>query len=264
VTRSLRTRVLRWPSADAARIGDVDVKIYTASLLADENQLERAVGMLSPAERERFSSYSNGVVSRRFAMGRAIVRQVLGALRATAPGAIRLVDGLHGKPAIASDMPGAPLWFSVAHCDDLLLVAVSKASEVGVDLERSRPIDCWERVAHRTLAPAERAHLLRDVERGEAPERVFLRYWCRVEAELKAIGCGIQGIDAHRAGVRPAGLRVADLEQLPLPDELVASASSYQAAVAVCEPAVAMARHSRRATSQQSTPVSPPTSASTP
>ena len=42
MSRSLRTRVLRWPSADAARIGDADVKVYTASLLAGEAELERA------------------------------------------------------------------------------------------------------------------------------------------------------------------------------------------------------------------------------
>jgi phosphopantetheinyl transferase len=177
---------------------------------------------------------------------------------------VRLVDGVHGKPALAMETAGKPLWFSVAHCDDLLLVAVSKLAEVGVDLERSRSIECWERVAERTLAPAERAHLRRDVERGEAPERVFLRYWCRVEAELKAIGCGIQGIDAHRAGKRPAGLRIADLTDLPLPKELATGAVAYQAAVAVCEPAAATARHNRRAASQQSAPVSPPASASTP
>jgi len=46
MSHSLRTRVMRWPSADAARIGDADVKVYTASLLADSPQLERALAVL--------------------------------------------------------------------------------------------------------------------------------------------------------------------------------------------------------------------------
>lgn len=264
MTHALRNRVMQWPSADAARIGDVDVKVYVASLLADDDRLDRAVGMLSLSERDRFSSYSNGVVSRRFAMGRAILREILGALAATPPVAVRIVDGEYGKPALAQGSISSPLWFSVAHCDDLLLVALSRSGDVGVDVERMRSIDCWERVADRTLAPTERARLLREVERGEPADEVFLRYWCRVEAELKAIGCGIHGIEAHRAGERPPGLRVADLRNLPLPSDLVASAIRYQAAVALCDPATPSARHSTRAISQQTSPTSAPTRASTP
>lgn len=262
MSRSLRARVMRWPSADAARIGDADVKVYAASLLANAEQLERATSVLSRAERQRFSGYSNGVVSRRFAMGRAILREVVAALEAIAPAAVSLVEGEFGKPELAKRPGKAPLWFSVAHCDDLLLVALSREGEVGVDVERSRPIDCWERVADRTLAPDERAELLRAVERGEDPGRVFLRHWCRVEAELKAIGCGIQGIEAHRAGARPPGLRVADLTGLPLPGELAATSVRYEAAVALC-PVSETERQARRATSQHTTPSPAPTRAST-
>ena len=262
MSHSLRTRVMRWPSADAARIGDVDVKVYTASLLADDERLERAARLLSRAERQRFSGYSNGVVSRRFAIGRAVLREMLGALQSIDPAAVRLTEGEFGKPELARGSATAALWFSVAHCDDLLLVALSRQGDVGVDVERARPVDCWERVADRTLAPDERAELLRAVERGEDPGRVFLRHWCRVEAELKAIGCGIQGIEAHRAGERPPGLRLADLTRLPLPSELAATGARYEAAVAVCLVSET-APQQRRATSQHTTPTSAPTRAST-
>ena len=260
---SLRARVMRWPSADACRIGDADVKVYTVSLLADATLLDRAVGLLSRAERERFSAYSNEVVARRFAVGRAVVREILGALQSTLPSAVRFLNGQYGKPALASGSSKPPLWFSVAHCDDLLLVALSREGEVGVDVERTREIDCWERVADRTLAPAERSQLLRSVERGEDPDRVFLRHWCRVEAELKAIGCGIHGIEAHRAGQRPRGLRIADLTNLPLPAAIAGGATKYQAAVALCAPSES-ARQTVRTTSQQSSPSAAPARASTP
>jgi 4'-phosphopantetheinyl transferase len=254
---------MRWPSADAARIGDADVKVYTASLLADDVLLEGAVGMLSPGERQRYSAYTNGVVARRFAVGRAVLREVLGALQSTLPSLVRLTDGEFGKPALLRCTGKAPLWFSVAHCDDLLLVALSREGEVGVDVERTRPIECWERLADRTLAAGERAQLRRAVERGEDAEQVFLRHWCRVEAELKAIGCGIQGLEAHRAGQRPAGLRIADLSNLPLPKELATNGVRYQAAVALCAPSES-ARQAARAASQQSTPTATPARASTP
>ncbi len=263
MSHALRTRVMRWPSADAARIGDADVKVYTASLLADGGAIARAVSMLSRAERERHSSYTNDVVARRFAVGRAILREMLAALQSLLPSAIRLVEGEFGKPALAPGGAQPPLWFSVAHCDDLLLVALSRAGEVGVDVERTRPIDCWERVADRTLAPAERAQLVRSVERGEDSDHVFLRHWCRVEAELKAIGCGIHGIEAHRAGQRPERLRVVDLAKLPLPPALATGPTRYQAAVALCAPSES-ARQAARAPSQQRAPSTAPARASTP
>jgi len=263
VSHSLRARVMRWPSADAARIGDADVKVYTASLLADDALLDRAVGMHFNAIILQVRGYSNGVVARRFAVGRAILREMLGALQGTLPNMVRLAEGEFGKPALLRVSGTLPPWFSGAHCDDLLLVALSRVGEVGVDVERTRPIDSWERVADRTLAPSERAQLVRAVERGEDADQAFLRHWCRVEAELKAIGCGIHGLEAHRAGERPAGLRVADLTRLPLPSELAASGARYQAAVALCSPSGSV-RQAARAANQQSTPTPAPARASTP
>ena len=263
MTHVLRTRILRWPSADAARIGEVDVKVYAASLLADAERVERAVDLLSAPEHDRFSRYGNSVVARRFAIGRAIAREILGALRSEAPSAVQIVDGVHGKPMLWSNCSASPISFSIAHCDDLLLVAVSRRGEVGVDVERVRSIDSWERVAERTFAPAECAQLIRAVERGSEADGLFLRQWCRLEAQLKAIGCGINGIDAHRAGQTPPGLRVADLKTLPLPPDLAALPARYLGAVALFVPDGRSARQTARAASQQSTPTTAPTRAST-
>jgi phosphopantetheinyl transferase len=97
-------------------------------------------------------------------------------------------------------------------------------------------VEQWQRVADRVLGRAERAELERAVQQGEDAGTAFLRHWCRVEAELKAIGCGIVGLEEHRAGWRPAGLRLADLPALLLPPEVAATEVRYQAAVALCSP----------------------------
>lgn len=264
MSKSLRTQVLCWPSADAARIGDADARVYTASLLGSGLEIERAAAMLSPVERSRFEAHGNAVVARRFAIGRAILREILGALLDVAPGTVQLREGLHGKPSLARGSASRPLWFSVAHCDDLLLVALSRTTDVGVDVERIRAIECWERVADRVLDPRERAQLDRDVEQGEDPGAVFLRHWCRVEAELKAIGCGIHGLEAHREGRRPVGLRVADLRDLPLPPPLATTPMRYQAAIALCSPCGDSARHTPTAATVQEIPTTAPARASTP
>ena len=91
----------------------------------------------------------------------------------------------------------------------------------------------------------------------------FLRQWCRVEAELKAIGCGIAGLEDHRAGKRPLGLRLRDLADIPLPAPVAATGARYQAALALCAPGVESARQSALAASQEATPTMSPARAST-
>jgi 4'-phosphopantetheinyl transferase len=245
VSGAARVRALAWPTSELrARLVDQDVVVCSAGLHADEGAVRHAAALLSPSERQRFEGYTNDVVARRFAVGRGTLRTVVGAALGIAPAAVRLVEGLHGKPVLAHGASPRPLWFSVAHCEELLLVALSRRCDVGVDVERVRAFEQWERVADRVLDAAEREQLRRAVEWGEDPGTAFLRHWCRVEAELKAIGCGIAGLEAHRAGKRPLGLRVVDLADVPVPGEVLASGARYQAAVAMCAPGVGGARQS--------------------
>jgi len=259
-----RISVLSWPVADvSARLASHDVVICAASLHATDGELARAVQVLSEHERARYHGYTNSVVGRRFAVGRALLREIVGCATGTAPGQVPLGEGVHGKPALCGGWRARPLWFSIAHCEDLILVALSTTSEVGVDLERSRSIEQWERVADRVLSPSERTQLRLAVDRGEDPGTVFLRHWCRVEAELKAIGCGIAGLEDHQAGRRPLGLRVVDLSALPWPSSAVADGARYQAALALCAPGVESARQSALASSQTTRPTATPAIAST-
>jgi 4'-phosphopantetheinyl transferase len=265
VSGAIRLAIHRWPVADAAaRLADRDVVIYCASLLADDAAVGRLLTQLAPDEQSRFASFTNAVVARRFAVARATLREILGAVLGLAPNAVPIRHGLHGKPALARGVGPRHVWFSVAHCEDLALFALSRSADVGVDLERARSIEQWERVADRVLDPVERAQLRHAVDAGGDAGTAFLRHWCRVEAELKAIGCGIAGLEAHRAGKRPLGFRCADLGQLPLPPEVEACGARYQAAVALCAPGVESARHTAAAASHETTPTITPASASTP
>ncbi len=261
---STRLSCVRWPVADlSVRIASHDAVLCATSLLADDAAVVRSLSLLSREERTRFDGYTNAVVARRFAIGRSALREILGCALGMAPGCIPLREGLHGKPALSRDAGVRRLWFSVAHTEDVLLVALSRSFDVGIDVERSRSIEQWERVADRVLAEGERAQLQRAVESGEDAGTAFLRHWCRVEAELKAIGCGIAGLEEHRAGKRPLGLRIVDLKDVPFPDSATSSGARYQAALALCSPGVESARQSALASSQAATPTTNPARAST-
>ncbi len=260
----LRVGLAVWPHASLVALLDgCEVLVCSASLQADERTVRDALAVLDPTERERFERYENVHVARRFAIGRLRLRELLGSLLGLPPAAVPIQLGLHGKPALARAAQSGGLRFSVAHCEELLLVAVTRLGDVGVDVERVREIERWARVADRVFGPVDRAALGREIAGGDDPSAVFFRFWCRGEAELKAIGCGISGLSAHRDGWHPAGLRVAELPSIALPEALVGADVRYQAAVAVCSPRDSAALQRVTDASQARPPRITPTSAST-
>jgi 4'-phosphopantetheinyl transferase len=94
-----------------------------------------------------------------------------------------------GKPYL----PAAPhLKFNLAHSHERALVAVALYVEVGVDVERIRPMPDYEALAERFFPPSEAAEV--------ADERDFFRRWTRIEAVLKARGVGIYAAGTEMAG----------------------------------------------------------------
>ena len=261
---ALRVGFAVWPRESlGAVVASSEVLVCSASLSDDGGAVARALAALNGTERDRFERYENRDVARRFAVGRLRLREMLGDLLAIAPSAVPIQIGLHGKPALSHAAQSSGVRFSVAHCEDLMLVALSRAGDVGIDVERVRPIERWARVADRVFNRSERAAIGREIDRGEEPSSVLLRYWCRGEAELKAIGSGISGLGAHRDGWHPAGLRVAELSTVPLPDDLRSDGAWYQAAVALCAPRDASGARMPSDMAQARPPRITPTSAST-
>jgi 4'-phosphopantetheinyl transferase len=261
---SLRVGLTVWPHASLVALLDgCEVLVCSASLEANDRTVRDALAVLDPTERERFERYENVDVARRFAVGRLRLREMLGSLLGAPAAAVPIILGLHGKPALARAAQAGTLRFSMAHCDDLLLVAVTRLGDVGVDVERIREIERWARVADRVFGSSDRAALGREIANGDDPSEVFFRIWCRGEAELKAIGCGISGLSAHRDGWHPAGLRVAELPSIALPEALSGVGVRYQAAVAVCAPRDSATLQRVTDASQARLPRITPTSAST-
>jgi 4'-phosphopantetheinyl transferase len=133
---------------------------------------------------------------RRYLRAHAALRDILGSVTA-AP----LDFALHekGKPYLAL----APeIRFNLAHSRDVALVAVALDVEVGVDIERVRPLTEYAAIAQRYFP-----------EGYTAPTSVreFFRHWTRFEALLKAHGAGLYG-----AGTTPPGVwSVAEIDAGP-------------------------------------------------
>jgi 4'-phosphopantetheinyl transferase len=148
--------------------------------------------LLPAAECERAGRLRRAVDRDRTIVAWALVRSLLGDLLGEDPSdvaierhCVRCGSGDHGKPLLADT--SAAIHFSLAHSGPHVVVAVSRAGPVGVDVERVKPNADHRPMYRRTLTPDEAVAL----EAGGARPHAFLRTWVRKEAVTKAVGTGL-------------------------------------------------------------------------
>jgi 4'-phosphopantetheinyl transferase len=143
--------------------------------------------VLSPDEQERADRFVFDRDRRRFATARSLLRRILAPYVGAAPADLRFSCDEYGKPSLTG-LATAPA-FNVSHSGEAAVFAISRAGEVGVDVEAVRPMTDAEQIAGRFFAPGE-------VERLRAlpaalQQEGFFECWTRKEAFVKAIGEGL-------------------------------------------------------------------------
>ena len=169
---------------------------------------------LSEAERARAARFHFEADRRRFVAAHVALRGILASCLDGAPASLAFGEGTHGKPFLEASAHGGSLRFSLSHSGEIALVAVSLAREVGVDVERVRPLDDFEGFVARYLSSHEREALAR-VPSGERL-RAFFETWTLKEAYLKACGDGLlRELDAFDVTVGDAQPRLLAVRDRP-------------------------------------------------
>lgn len=184
----------------------------------DDAFVDLAKRVLSPDERARARCFHFEHHRRRFTVGRGMLRVILGSYLGRRPEDVTFIYGPSDKPALLG-IEDAALHFNVAHADAVALFAVTSVGEVGVDVERVRPMRDWEEIAIRHFDAAEIARLRSS--RGAERDEHFFRAWTRHEALIKAQGEGLGTV------VHADSLAVHPLEAAP--GYLAALAVSWEA-----------------------------------
>jgi 4'-phosphopantetheinyl transferase len=168
----------------------VDLWVARDPQLRDAALLESFSQMLSPDEQERVARMRFEAGRHQQLVTRALVRSVLSRY---APGVLpadwRFARSEEGRPHIEHPARTG-LHFNLAHTRGLVVLAVSRLPEIGVDVER-HDTRADPAVARRYFSPAEVA-ALDALPAAEQPRR-FRRLWTLKEAYLKATGAGIAG-----------------------------------------------------------------------
>jgi 4'-phosphopantetheinyl transferase len=166
-----------------------ELHVWLADLDHPALTLWEMEAVLVPDERQRAERFRAVRDRQRFAICRGMLRFLLGAYLDTAPQFLRFVYGPQGKPALAELTAAFALHFNLAHAHGLVLFALSRDREIGVDLELVRPIPEMEHISERFFAPGE-CSALRQLE-PEQRQEAFFHCWTRKEAFVKAKGAGL-------------------------------------------------------------------------
>ncbi|MEP6501830.1 MAG: 4'-phosphopantetheinyl transferase superfamily protein [Betaproteobacteria bacterium] len=145
------------------------------------------VDLLDEQERGRAARFAFDRDRARYIDSHVALRRLLAERTGRGAAALEFELGEFGKPRLV----GFPRCvFSLSHSEDLALVALAEGVEIGVDLERVRHLPDLDALARQCLTAAERLHLAA----APAADRplLFLQFWTRKEACLKALGTGLQ------------------------------------------------------------------------
>jgi 4'-phosphopantetheinyl transferase len=187
---------------------DDEVHLWTASRDVAAPEAQAALrACLDEAECRRADRFAFEEDRLRFAAGRGLLRVILGRYLGRDPGSLRFVHNAHGKPELAPDH-AANLRFNLAHSGHLVVYALTRGRDLGVDIERIRPDFGGEAIAARFFAPGETAEL------RALPEETrilgFFHGWTRKEAYIKAQGKGLalplDDFDVRLSPGQPAAL----------------------------------------------------------
>lgn len=156
---------------------------------ADAEWLVTDLTFLSEEERTRAAAFRRSDDRVSFLVGRVILRRLLGAYAAVAPGDVLIQAPRGRKPVVAAPARAASIEFNLSHTPGLLVWAFALGRAVGVDAEHIPRMNALDPPPTGFFSPGERERLAS----APASERALRlsQHWTLKEALVKALGTGL-------------------------------------------------------------------------
>ena len=183
------------------RIGD-EIHVWQATLDREEKVLGQLESTLSLEEKARADRFHFVNDRNRFVVARGLLRELLGLYLHQSPASLEFSCGKHGKPFLSGWNASSGLCFNLSHSAGLVVYAIAKERNLGIDVEHVRPESADEDIAKRFFSARE----VSDLRTLPPEERVegFFHCWTRKEAYLKATGLGLQiALDSFAVSLLP-------------------------------------------------------------
>jgi len=139
---------------------------------------------LTPDERDKRARFVRAIDADRFLVGRGTLRIEVGRMLGIAPRDVAIEYGDHDKPLVVGGLPHV----NVSHAGDVVLVALTRDTAIGVDVERIDDRFVEPGIIELSFSSQE----IRDLAQLPEALRVsaFFHVWACREAVIKAVGAG--------------------------------------------------------------------------
>lgn len=161
------------------------IDIWTISLKGSTEELQVAQHLLSAEEQTRVKRLRFQAHQERTILALAQRRRILARYLNQPPKSIVFSVGPYGKPYILDH----PIHFNLTHSHELALLAVSKETEVGIDIEYWRPRINIDGLVKKVFTRNEQETFLALAESQQTAS--FYQVWTSKEAFVKALGKGL-------------------------------------------------------------------------
>ncbi len=176
------------PASPVALTAD-EVHVWRASLRPPADALARVEAHLSPDERARAARFRFAEHRTAFVAGRGAQREILARYTGLAPHALVYSESKYGKQSLAGAAASLDIRYNVSNSGDLALFALTVGREIGVDLEKLKPMPDGLDIAQRFFsAPENEIFAALD---PSVRDLAFFNCWTRKEAYIKAVGEGL-------------------------------------------------------------------------
>lgn len=149
--------------------------------IADLDKLKKT---LSTDEKKRVKKFSRAEDIESFILGRYLLRSVLAKILKINPSEVNIKLSEYGKPYLSDKK--TEYKFNLSHAGDWIVLALCRGGEVGIDIEKIKPID---------LSIAEKFFLQPEIDyifkKCEEKIKRFYKIWTLRESYLKCLGLGL-------------------------------------------------------------------------
>jgi 4'-phosphopantetheinyl transferase len=171
------------------QLGDGEVHVWRSSLIQPGAVIESFQRCLSEDEILRAERFRPPKLREKFIAARGTLRLLLSRYLQIDPAEAAFAYSPLGKPSLAGHVHAEPLCFNLSHSGDLAMYAFALRRQLGVDVERHRPMSDLDGLVKRFFSAGEQAALGTLPKSDRIP--MFFRYWTLKEAYLKARGTGL-------------------------------------------------------------------------
>jgi 4'-phosphopantetheinyl transferase len=160
--------------------------VWLVDLAVAAQQRGPLLEVLSGDEVARAKRFAVEDARTQFVVGRACLRLLLAAFLAAEPRELGFSYGPYGRPTL---LGSSAVEFNVSHSAELVAVALTNGTPIGIDVERIRADVSCDALAREHFCPVELGRFL------EAPPAartaVFFDHWVGKEAVAKGLGAGL-------------------------------------------------------------------------